>query len=375
VHLGCLYDDPRDAQHIGFLETQCETLCCLPLHPRLAKLRSLAGFLLGEPLTLAYFRDGGLQRWVDATIAAYRPQRIFVFSSAMAPYVDHHAAEMRVLDMVDVDSDKWRQYAPTKTWPLSAVYAREQRKLAAFERKAAGAFTATLLVSRAEAAVFASFAPAESERVLVLRNGIDTAQFDPDRAYDNPYGGPYGGPDPVLVFTGAMDYWPNIEGVSWFAHEILPLLRARWPALEFWIVGINPAPAVRRLADHDGVHVTGRVEDIRPYLHHAAAVVVPLRIARGIQNKVLEAMAMARPVVLTPAACEGIEAKDGDEVLVAGSADAFAERVASVLAGAFPLLGARARARVTKDYQWSFTILDEIMEAGKPALAVAGGER
>ena len=371
VHLGCLYDDAHDAQYIGFLEGTCASVCCRPLHPRIAKLRSLAGLISGEPLTLAYFRDAGLQRWVDDTVAAYRPRRIFVFSSAMAPYVQHHPAEMRVLDMVDVDSDKWRQYAPTKKWPLSAIYAREHRTLAAFERRMAGAFTATLLVSRAEAALFASFAPVESARVTVLRNGIDTAHFDPDHAWPNPYRR-HG---PVLVFTGAMDYWPNIEGVTWLAHEILPLLRLRWPALEFWIVGVNPAAAVRRLANHDGIHVTGRVEDVRPYLRHAAAVVVPLRIARGIQNKVLEAMAMARSVVLTPESREGIEAKDGDEVLLAGTAGAFADRVAAVLSGAHPELGNRARGRVAKDYQWNFTILDEIMESGNPALVVAGGER
>jgi sugar transferase (PEP-CTERM/EpsH1 system associated) len=369
VHLGCFYDAAEDARHVEFLSTICASLCCRRLRPGLAKLRSLARFRPGAALTLGYFEDAALRRWVEATLAAHRPSRIFVFCSAMAPYVLDYRAGVRVLDMVDVDSDKWQQYAASKTWPLSAIYARESRTLLQFERRIAAEFDATLLVSPAETALFRSLAPEAAGRVRCMPNGIDTVYFDPGRAYDNPF--PPG--RPVVVFTGAMDYWPNVQAVCWFAQEVMPLLRARDAGVEFWIVGTNPAAAARRLGREPGIVVTGRVSDIRPYLAHADAVVAPLQIARGVQNKVLEGMAMARPVVATPEACNGVAVREGEELLVARGARDFAEQVHAVLAGASRHLGRQARARAVKDYQWNFTMLDLLMSEREPAVIGAGG--
>ena len=368
IHLGCLHDDPDDAQHIAFLRGVCADVCCPPLVPWRAKLRSLGGMARGEPLTLGYFDDAALRHWVDETLRAHRPGRIFVFSSAMAPYVRDARAGIRVLDMVDVDSDKWRQYAATRPWPLSALYEREHRTLLAFERLIAREFDATLLVSRAETQLFQSLAPEAAGRVHTMTNGIDAAYFDPARVYQNPY--PRRAP--IVVFTGAMDYWPNVQAVTWFAAEVMPALRERRPDLEFFIVGLNPAPAVRRLAERPGITVTGRVPDVRPYLSHANVVVAPLRIARGVQNKVLEAMAMAKPVVVTPDACQGIAAAPGTEFLVAATAADFTTAVAAVLDGKGAVLGARARERIVRDYQWNFDRLDGIMAAGNKALAATG---
>jgi sugar transferase (PEP-CTERM/EpsH1 system associated) len=368
VHLGCLHDDPDDARHIAFLQGVCADVFCPPLVPWRAKLRSLARVARGEPLTLGYFENGALRRWVEATLRARRPSRIFVFSSAMASYVRDCRGATRVLDMVDVDSDKWRQYAATRPWPLSAIYRREHRTLLAFERSVAREFDATLLVSQAETALFRSLAPEAASRVHTMTNGIDGGFFDPERAYDNPYPRRV----PIVVFTGAMDYWPNVQAVTWFASDIMPALRQRRADLEFFIVGINPAPAVRRLASLPGVTVTGRVADVRPYLSHANVVVAPLRIARGVQNKVLEAMAMAKPVIATPEACQGIAATPGRELLVAATAADFAARVAAVLGGEGATLGQRARERILRDYQWNFDMLDGIMAAGSEALAAAG---
>ena len=261
VHLGCFCDDPADLRHVPFLEGVCASLCCRTLSPKRAKLKSLANLGSGKPLTLGYFADAALRQWVDATVAANRPSRIFVFCSAMAPYALPHRAAIRILDMVDVDSDKWRQYAATKAWPASAIYARESRTLLAFERKIAGEFDATLLVSRAEADLFKRLAPELAARVMALPNGVDAAHFDPGRPYADPY--PAG--VRALCYTGAMDYWPNVDAVTWFAERVMPLLTARAPGLEFWIVGANPAPAVERLARLPAVRVTGRVDDVRPY--------------------------------------------------------------------------------------------------------------
>jgi glycosyltransferase involved in cell wall biosynthesis len=158
---------------------------------------------------------------------------------------------------------------------------------------------------------------------------------------------------PNYVFTGTMDYAPNVEAVSWFAKSILPSIRVRQPHAQFHIVGANPTPQVIALASAPGVHVTGRVADVRPYLAYATAAVVPMKIARGIQNKVLEAMAMARPVVVTSDALEGVEAVPGTEVLLANGADEFASMCLLAIEPASDAIGRAARRRVLADYDWN----------------------
>jgi sugar transferase (PEP-CTERM/EpsH1 system associated) len=189
-----------------------------------------------------------------------------------------------------------------------------------------------------------------------MDNGVDLAFFAP-RDIASPFSG-----GPNIVFTGTMDYWPNMDAVAWFVAGIWPRLRATWPDSVFTIVGANPAPAVLRLADTHGVRVTGRVADVRPYLAHADLVVAPLRIARGIQNKVLEAMAMGRPVLATPEAFAGLRAEPGRDLLVGAGADHFATLANEVLAGRHPGLGAAARAAVSGSYAWDTTLagLDDL---------------
>lgn len=358
VHLACFVDDPADLEHLPALEEICATLCWRRLFPGWARLRSLRGVAAGAPLTRGYFRDRGLQQDIDRIVARHRPSRYFVYSSAMAPYIERHPPARCVIDMVDVDSEKWRHYAETAT-PLSRlVYRREARTLLALERRSAGLADRVLFVSRAEADLFRRLAPEAAARVRHVSNGVDTDYFDPSLQYADPFAG-----EPALVFVGAMNYRPNIEAAAWFAREVMPILRRAGGAPSFWIVGSRPSAAVRRLAAGD-VRVTGRVEDVRPYLAHAAAVVAPLRIARGVQNKVLEAMAMAAPVVLTPPAREGIEVRDGEELLEAAGAPAFAAAVERILAGGGRDMGRRARARVRRDFGWasSLAALDAQLE-------------
>jgi sugar transferase (PEP-CTERM/EpsH1 system associated) len=229
------------------------------------------------------------------------------------------------------------------------IYSREARRLLAFERAIASKFDASLFVSPQEAALFRQLAPESADRIGHVNNGVDHDYFSPERDYPNPL------PNDrkAIVFTGAMDYWPNVDAVSWFAREVMPLLRARGLQVGFWIVGSKPTPEVRKLADSD-ITVTGRVEDVRPYLAHAALVVAPLRVARGVQNKVLEGMAMGKAVVATPEALEGIEAEPGREVAVASDPRGFALAVVAALGGrGADAMGARARARIVAAYGWA----------------------
>ena len=195
-------------------------------------------------------------------------------------------------------------------------------------------------------------APESAGKIDYYENGVDLAAFSPAARWADPY--PDAGPH--IVFTGTMDYWPNIDAVTWFVDEVMPLFGDREPAPRFWIVGANPSEAVHRLADRPHVHVTGRVPDVQPYVAHAAVSVSPLRMARGIQNKVLEAMAMGRPVVASPDAFEGVRATPGTDLLIASGAADTAKAITSILDGVHPALGASARAAMERGYAWSTTL-------------------
>jgi sugar transferase (PEP-CTERM/EpsH1 system associated) len=360
IHLACFIDDPADVEHVARLEEVCATVCWRRLFPSYAKLRSLGGVVSGAPLTRGYFADLGLRQAIRQIIVRHRPTRYFAYSSAMAPYLETLPPARSIIDMVDVDSEKFRHYAETAS-PLSQlIYAREARTLLSLERRVARLADRVLFVSRAEADLFRRLAPEVAARVDHVNNGVDSEYFDPSLPFDNPYAG-----ERAIVFVGAMNYRPNVDAAVWFASEVMPMLRHSSGAVCFWIVGAHPAQEVRRLAAGD-IRVTGRVADVRPYLAHAAAVVAPLRIARGIQNKVLEAMSMAAPVILTPQAREGLDPCADDELIEADGADAFAAAVGRALAGGAEGIGSRARARVRRDFSWrsSLAALDAQFEPG-----------
>ncbi|NHZ91369.1 TIGR03087 family PEP-CTERM/XrtA system glycosyltransferase [Massilia sp. CCM 8733] len=352
VHLATFVDDADDWQHLPRVQALCASSHFARLDPAMARVRSLGALLANRSLSLDYYRDKGLREWVGKTMAANKVERILVFSSAMAQYAEPYRQARRVVDFCDVDSDKWRQYAVQKSWPMSMLYAHEARQLLRYERKVALECAAALFVSAPEAALFRELAPESAERIGFFNNGVDTDYFTPQSAQLD-YPNPFVAGQQALVFCGAMDYWPNVDAVSWFAREIFPSVLARHPAAQFVIVGARPSAEVLQLAALPGVTVTGTVPDVRPFVAHAALCVAPLRIARGIQNKVLEAMSMAKTVVVSPQALEGIAAEPGRDLLLAHDAPQFAAAIGQALTTPQPGMGGAARRVVETRYGWS----------------------
>lgn len=351
IHLGCFIDDPVDWDHVPELRKYCADTFIVPLNKTMAKLRTLKAFVSGDPLNLPYYYNRALADWTHSVLTRIKPRVAFAFSSQMAQYLlqpETRPARI-VVDYCDVDSDKWDQYAKTKSWPMSWIYRRESRTLLDFDRRVCQAIDAGTFVAEPEVALFKRIAPETAGKIYSIGNGIDTAYFSPDHEFPSPFdpGGP------VLIFTGAMDYWPNIDAVRWFANDIFPRVREAVEGVRFFIVGASPTEEVYRLGTREGVFVTGRVPDTRPYFAHARVAVTPMRIARGIQNKVLEAMAMRKPTVTTPTSLAGIEAVPERDILVGESADEFAALTIRALNEADSgTLGANARAFVRRECSW-----------------------
>ena len=355
VHVASFNDDAGDAavEH-GLGEAIGE--CVVVPRGKPMWRAGLEAIASGRPVSVTAFTDDAMKAAVSGLLERHDIDTIFVFSSQMAQYVPVASEHRFVMDFCDVDAAKFMQYGEQGWGPKAKLMQREGRLLLAHDRAVAERADASLFVSEAEAALFARLTGADG--VQAVANGIDTETYDPAKPAAT-----VDAAGELIVFTGQMDYPPNIEAVTWFAQDILPLIRARRPAAAFAIVGRAPTPAVRRLADLPGVTVTGEVADVRGWLAAAAVAVAPLKLARGVQNKVLEAMAMARPVVVSAAAAKGID--HGGTVLVGQDADQLADRIVGLLAdpAAAADLGARARDRVVARYGWDATLapLDAIV--------------
>ncbi len=364
VHLAAFVDDPADRQAAAALSALCADIFVRPLgRVRLAG-RVLAGLLRGAPLSVAAFADPVMRRWLGERLA--RVDLAIAYSGQSGALLLEAAPERPwLLDLVDCDSEKWRDYARRSRGPRRWLFTREADRLLALERRLAGAAARTFLVTEAEARLLADRAPELSGRLDVLENGVDAERFDPAAPLGPDPWPP--GPGPRLVFTGVLDYPPNVDAVAWFAREVLPRLRGELGPVRFAIVGARPVAAVRALAASPGVLVTGRVADVRPWLGRAEVAVVPLRIARGVPNKVLEAMAMARPVVATPQAVVGLHARPGRELVVAEDAAGFAAAIAALVRDPVraAALGRAARAHVLARHDWAATLapLDRAISA------------
>jgi hypothetical protein len=322
---------------------------------RLQWARMVARLPLATPSSMGYFHSTDLARKVRARLAAERFDLVFVHCSSVAPYVEHLRGVPKILDFGDMDSQKWLEYAERKPWPLSWGYRLEGLKMLAAEKRLARAFDLCTATTRAERDTLDSYATGAPSDWFP--NGVDAGAFAPDgRAHD---------PDHVS-FIGRMDYWPNQECMQRFCREAWPRLRAERPSLRLSIVGAEPGAEIRALGALPGVTVTGSVPEVQPYVLDSAVMVAPLAIARGTQNKILEAMAMGVPVVTSTIAAGGVDAVPGQHLLVADTAAQITEAVLRIVRNPAERarLASAGRERVLSHHAWAGSMkrLDAIVE-------------
>ena len=354
VDVFTLVDDAGDLAYQEPLAGYCHQLTVARVHPKMARLRALRFLLTQQPLTVPYFYSAELQAEVQRALLRRSYDRIFVYCSAMAQYVESAGQIPMVTDLVDVDSDKWTQYATFTRFPLSAIYRREGRCLEAYERRVCAKSSCVVVTTEREAKLVRQISPAT--HVQVVPNGVDTAYFDPavvppDRTV------------PTVIFTGDMSYFPNQEAVNYFARKVLPLIRGSHPEARFLIVGRNPSRDVLQLQRIHGVEVTGFVPDVRNYLAKAHVAVAPFTIAAGIQNKILEAMAYGLPVVATSRTAQGLLPSVADMVDTGDTAEEMASKIVRLLRDLdlARRKGVEGRRRVAGEYRWEQS-LDRLLQ-------------
>jgi sugar transferase (PEP-CTERM/EpsH1 system associated) len=366
IHLACLAWTEQEMQAAGRMKDCCRSVDVARMRLWWSKLKGLTGLISGKPLTVPYFSSPALRRVVRRRCQRESFDLVMIFSSGMAQYASGLETAARIIDFADADSDKWLQYAQHVSFPRSFIYRLEGRRLRKYEGQVAGQFDVCLVISEAEASIFRSHC--RGCRLRVVPNGVDVHRYRPEKESRGKYG---------LVFVGVMDYHANADGVLYFCDHIFPIIHHRVPQVTFTVVGGHPGPAIRRLGRREGIHVEGYVPDVRPYLERAAICVVPLRIARGVQNKILEAMACGLPVVTTSRALEGIEAQVGRDVLVADRPEDFADHTIRLLNNRLERdrLARNGRAMVEEKYQWDKclqhldSVLDDLPKASGARIA------
>jgi sugar transferase (PEP-CTERM/EpsH1 system associated) len=364
-----MIDEKKDFRSLEVLSSIVKEICFDVVHPLTRKLLSSMALLQSKPISVAFFYSRKIQKWIDDLLRDNKIDAILCSSSPTAEYVfrsshsNHYTngsgRPLRTMDLIDVDSHKWEQYAERSMGPMREVYKLEARNLETYEKRIAGEFNHLFLSTAAEQALFLKRVPATNTRVIV--NGVDFEYFS------NSFQPAIERKGPVLAFVGAMDYYPNADGARWFVREVYPAVQKAYPDITFYIVGSRPSAGLKRLAQTcPGVEVTGYVKDIRPYLAGANVCVAPLHIARGVQNKVLEAMAMGKALVCTPQALEGIDAEPGKHALAATDPYAFAGEVIRLLGDEKEVseLGARARSFIEEKFSWqnNLALLDDIFD-------------
>jgi sugar transferase (PEP-CTERM/EpsH1 system associated) len=361
VWLGSIADEPVPPETVAVLRGLCEQVAIVPIGRLGRWTRAGVSLLCGRSLSEGLFSQSRLRSTIRAWAAQTRFSAAVASASSLAPYLRRDGLENAnsVVDLVDVDSQKWLDYASASKPPRRWLYRLEAARVRKLEAQLPRWVRAISVVSRAEADIYDSFAGSGS--ATVATNGVDLAYFHPT---DQPL-------ETACAFVGAMDYLPNVDGVLWFAREVWPAIRARFPSAEFRIVGRKPASAVQALSSVPGVVVTGSVPDVRPYVRTASVVVAPLRLGRGVQNKVLEALAMGKAVVASPSALAGLRTENGRHLLKASTAPEWIEAVSDLLNNASRCceLGSAGRQYVEENHHWEECLEPLIQKIFNPAVS------
>jgi sugar transferase (PEP-CTERM/EpsH1 system associated) len=356
VHVFCLGDGAEDLENISGLRQYAKSVTACPVDALTIKLRAAKALFRGEPLSLAALNEPRLHAAIRRSFDELRPELIIVYSCNVAQFAEHFPLVPRIMQFGDLDSLKWRQYAERSRAPLKWIYAIEEKRFLAYERHIAHTFSRALVHTEIERRDFERLIPGVP--ATLVGNGVDLDYFRSAGEAKRPAS---------MVFTGVMDYRPNVDAVLWFCDAILPAIQAEIPEANFIICGSRPAAAVRSLAKRKGVTVTGRVPDTRPYLDRAEVFVAPLRMARGVQNKLLEALAMGLPCVASVTAWKGTVIPGGEGILASDDPREFAEHVIGLLSDGDRRadMALRARAGAEANYRWEAQMarLDRVIAA------------
>ncbi len=344
-----------EADQSAGIAPYCTAYHAVRVHEPIQFVRMVACLPLTTPSSMGHFHSPALARRIRQLMTTRHFELIMVHCSSVAPYVEDVESIPKILDFGDMDSQKWFEYARYKPFPLSCGYRLEANKLMAAEQRLAQRFEVCTTTTRAECDTLEAYGTGAATDWFPI--GVDTAFFAPTGASYDPH---------TISFIGHMDYYPNQECMRRFCDTVWPLLKAKDPAMKLLIVGADPPRAIRALAQRPGVTVTGTVDDVRPYVRNSAAMVAPLAIARGTQNKLLEAMAMAVPTITSSAALGGVDAEPEQHFLVADGAQEIADAVWRVTAhpAERARLAAAGRARMLSHHSWEGAMrrLDRIIE-------------
>jgi len=361
----------EQSNELDFFNVLADKYCQHVIYGELTNkpVRLLKGLLTGKALSVANFYAADLQNKFDELLKTNQFDAVIATSSAMAEYIYKSKVlsglkrkPLLIMDFMDLDSDKWRQYADSSRWPMKWVYQREAKLLSCYEQQTTNYFDTSFFIADAEVELFKSQHNGVGEdsvgKVLTMGNGMDTELFIPvDKPPENE--------SPVFIFTGVMDYKPNIDAVVWFVESIWGNVIKIYPKARFIIAGMNPSSAVKELVNITGVEVTGFVDDILPYYHQADYFVAPFRIARGVQNKVLQAFACGLPVISTSMGAEGIDCVQDEHILIANNEVEFLSAVEKLETDQMlrEAIKKNALSLIHEYYSWQgkLQVLDEVL--------------
>jgi sugar transferase (PEP-CTERM/EpsH1 system associated) len=327
-------------------------------------MQALRCLFSSQPASLGYFYVPELHKTIRKWLRDENFTLIFVHCSSAAQYVLDDTDSYRIIDFCDMDSAKWFEYAQRRPFPWSLAYFLEGVKLRRYEKKLGRTFDECMVVASGEKKVLDTYGL--TTPITIIPNGVDLDFFVNTQTSYDPHS---------LVFLGKMDYYPNVDAVEYFCRDILPRIQQEIPQVRFTIVGRDPSRRVRQLARLPAVSVTGAVPDVRPYLQNAAVSVAPLRVARGMQNKVLESMAMQVPVVASSRAFEGIDAIAGEHLFVADTLQDFAAKIVTLLRDPAlrQCIAQAGRQRIEACYTWPASLqrLDALIAPQSTVMAKA----